>query len=184
MSEIDFLDAAVQVVQPVEKVIPTADKSRSVEPYGEIKADDLKIFLTERIFAEMMAHSNSTTAHEVGGVFPGTLYCYRGVPYITIEGYIPAAGDGRAASFRFTPEAWTKINRENMARHGDRILVGWHHTHPGYGVFLSSYDQFICRHFFNEPWMVAMVVDPKAQTLGFFQWKQGRIEPCGFFFVR
>lgn len=184
MTDVEFVDAAVQVVKPVERVIPTADRTKTVEPFGTIEAEDLKIFLAERTFTEVMAHSNSTTEHEVGGVFPGTLCAYRGVPYITIDGYIPVEGDGRAASFRFTAASWTRMQRVNMDRHGDRILVGWHHTHPGYGVFLSSYDQFIQQHFFNEPWMVAMVVDPKAQTLGFFQWKQGRIAPCGFFFAR
>jgi proteasome lid subunit RPN8/RPN11 len=67
---------------------------------------------------------------------------------------------------------------------GDRIKVGWHHTHPGYGIFLSGYDQFIHNNFFNVPGMFALVVDPRAESLGFFQLKAGGIRPCGFFFVR
>jgi hypothetical protein len=31
---------------------------------------------------------------------------------------------------------------------------------------------------------VALVVDPRADTLGFFQWKRGKVSPCGFFYVR
>jgi hypothetical protein len=49
-------------------------------------------------------------------------------------------------------------------------MVGWYHTHPGWGVFLSGMDTFICEHFFNKPLDVALVIDPRQQERGFFQW--------------
>jgi proteasome lid subunit RPN8/RPN11 len=59
-------------------------------------------------------------------------------------------------------------------------VVGWHHTHPGFGVFLSGYDLFIHQHFFREPWQIALVIDPQRQELGFFQWRGDRVSDCGF----
>jgi proteasome lid subunit RPN8/RPN11 len=38
-------------------------------------------------------------------------------------------------------------------------MVGWYHTHPDWGVFLSSMDMFICDNFFNKL-DVAYVIDP------------------------
>ena len=49
-------------------------------------------------------------------------------------------------------------------------MVGWYHTHPGWGVFLSGMDTFICDHFFNKPLDVALVIDPCQHERGFFQW--------------
>jgi hypothetical protein len=52
-------------------------------------------------------------------------------------------------------------------------MVGWYHTHPDWGVFLSGMDLFICEHFFNKPLDVALVVDPCRQDRGWFQWTMG-----------
>lgn len=179
------LTTGLEFLQPVDKLIPTADKSRRVEPKGVIQPDDLHIFLTEAILREVIDWSKSDLNHELGGVFIGDLYSYKGLPYLEIAGYIKAQQYAHtAASFKFTHDSWSAISRERETRYSDRPVVGWHHTHPGYGVFLSGTDLASHRGWFNLPWMFAMVVDPKQENLGFFQWKKGRIAPCGFFFVR
>ena len=50
----------------------------------------------------------------------------------------------------------------------ERIIVGWYHTHPGFGIFLSNMDAFIHENFFSFPWEPAYVFDPQAETDGFF----------------
>ena len=65
-------------------------------------------------------------------------------------------------------------------KYPDHHVLGWHHTHPDFGVFLSAYDLFIHRHFFPQPWQVALVVDPLRQELGFFQWRENEVVDCGF----
>jgi len=179
------ITADLATLQPVERLIPTADRTRRVEPKGVIQPDDLHIFLTEAILREVVDWSKSDLHHELGGVFVGDLYSHKGMPWLEVAGYIKARHfENTAASFRFTHDSFSAITREKESRFNDRPIVGWHHTHPGYGVFLSGTDLFSHRHFFNLPWMFAMVVDPKAGTLGFFQWKKGQVVPCGFFFVR
>lgn len=179
------ITAALTTLQPVEKLIPTADAARRVEPKGVIQPDDLHIFLTEAILREVIDWSKTDLHHELGGVFVGDLYSHKGMPWLEVAGYIKARHyENTAASFRFTHDSFSAITREKEDRFDDRPIVGWHHTHPGYGVFLSGTDLFSHRHFFNLPWMFALVVDPKAGTLGFFQWKKGQVVPCGFFFVR
>lgn len=171
--------------QPVEKIIPTADRTKIVEPKGVIQPDDLHIFLNESILREVVDWSKTDVYHELGGVFVGELFAWRRMEYLQISGYIRASHyQNTAASFRFTHDSWSAITRERERKYGDKLVVGWHHTHPGYGIFLSGTDMFSHRSFFNLPWMFAMVVDPRAESLGFFQWKQGKVVPCGFFFVR
>jgi proteasome lid subunit RPN8/RPN11 len=179
------ITGGLEYLQPVEKLIPTADKTRRVEPKGVIQPDDLHIFLTEAILREVVEWSKTDLSHELGGVFVGDLFSYKGVPYLEIAGYVKAQQyEHTAASFKFTHDTWSAISRECEQRFNDKPRVGWHHTHPGYGIFLSGSDMFIHRNFFNLQWMFAMVVDPKQGNLGFFQWKKGKVVPCGFFFVR
>lgn len=183
--EIQLL-SGLEVVQPVEKILPTAERGRRVEPKGVIEPDDLHVFLSEEVLREVVAWSKSDLQRELGGVFVGDLYSWRGQTYLEVAGYIRARHfHHTATSFRFTHDTWSGITRECEERFNGRLRVGWHHTHPGYGIFLSSSDLFICRHFFNLPWMFALVVDPRQEQLGFFQWKRGEVaELRGFFFVR
>jgi proteasome lid subunit RPN8/RPN11 len=179
------LTSDLETLQPVEKRIPTADATKRVEPKGVIRPDDLHLFLTEAILREVVDWSNSDTSRELGGVFVGDLYAWQGMPYVEVAGYIRAKHyENTAASFRFTHDSLSAISREKEQRFNDRPTVGWHHTHPGYGIFLSGTDLFSHRSHFPLPWMFALVVDPTAGNLGFFQWKRGQIVPCGFFFVR
>ena len=175
----------VQYLQPIERVIPTRDPGRRVEPMGVIHADDLHIFLTEAILRRVVDWSKSDLEHELGGVFVGELCSHQGQPWLDIAGYVQAQHyEHTAASFKFTHDSWSAISRECEQKFGDKPRVGWHHTHPGYGIFLSGTDMFSHRSFFNLPWMFALVVDPRAESLGFFQWKRGKVEKVGFFFVR
>ena len=54
--------------------------------------------------------------------------------------------------------------------------MGWYHSHPGFGVFLSDHDTFIHKNFFSSPGQVAWVFDPHSDEEGCFGWVGGRIE--------
>ena len=59
----------------------------------------------------------------------------------------------------FTQETWTRIHEEKDARYPDHKIVGWYHSHPGFGVFLSDHDLFIHKNFFSQPGQLAWVFD-------------------------
>jgi proteasome lid subunit RPN8/RPN11 len=100
---------------------------------------------------------------------------------VRIRHFHPAvATRERATSLTFTHQSWAAVRREVEERFQGEQIVGWQHTHPGLGVFLSHYDRFIQQHFFPQPWQVALVVDPRQQEFGFFHWRQGEIRDCGF----
>ncbi|MGC4033433.1 MAG: Mov34/MPN/PAD-1 family protein [Tepidisphaeraceae bacterium] len=120
-------------------------------------------------------HGQSDTAVEVCGVVVGELCRDRVGPYLLISDHI--AGDkaaSRQTQVTFTAETWNNIQAEMEAKHVGRKVVGWYHTHPGFGVFLSGMDLFIQDNFFNLPWQVAWVYDPIAETDGLFVWKSGK----------
>jgi len=64
----------------------------------------------------------------------------------------------------FTPETWVQVNRVKDQRYADAKIVGWYHTHPRFGIFLSDMDKFIHKHHFSQPWTTALVVDPVQET--------------------
>jgi proteasome lid subunit RPN8/RPN11 len=76
----------------------------------------------------------------------------------------------------FTQDTWEHIYKVKDADFPDERIVGWYHSHPGFGIFLSDHDTFIHRNFFSAPEQVAWVYDPHSDEEGFFGWAGERIE--------
>lgn len=47
-------------------------------------------------------------------------------------------------------------------------ILGWFHSHPGFGCFLSKTDMESQKYFFPESYQVALVVDPINDDFQFF----------------
>jgi hypothetical protein len=60
------------------------------------------------------------------------------------------------------------------SRFADARIVGWYHSHPDFGIFLSERDAFIQEHFFSGPGQVAYVIDPVRDLEGVFAWRNGK----------
>ncbi|HEX8103658.1 MAG TPA: Mov34/MPN/PAD-1 family protein [Solirubrobacteraceae bacterium] len=88
----------------------------------------------------------------------------------------PAASARRTAtSVTFTQEDWADVLAHIETLDRPHRIVGWYHSHPGYGIFLSSFDLFIHQNFFASAGQVAHVVDPIAGREGLFGWSGGEV---------
>ena len=65
----------------------------------------------------------------------------------------------------------------------DRKIVGWYHSHPNYGIFLSDRDRFCQDSTFNSPGQIAYVVDPVNGLEGVFCWRGGESKLLPHFWV-
>lgn len=120
-------------------------------------------------------HGKTRTDVEICGVLVGRLCRDRLGPYLLVSDIIRGTeATQRAAQVTFTAETWELIHREMEQRFTTEKIVGWYHTHPGFGVFLSGMDLFIQEHFFNLPWQVAFVYDPVGGDEGVFVWRNGK----------
>ena len=126
----------------------------------------------QSVMDDIIKHTNSTTASEVGGVLVGRMD--GGLTRITAA--IPAekASVG-SANVTFTHEVWEEVLPIIDRDHPDESMVGWYHSHPGFGVFLSEYDLFIQKNFFSDPAMVALVIDPLKGDGGWFEWQDDQV---------
>jgi proteasome lid subunit RPN8/RPN11 len=133
---------------------------------------DLPIYVDLDVMRDVEAHALSNLDAELGGVLLGGQYeDDQGRPFVVITDSLRAEYyENSKGSFKFTHETWSDITRKRDEFPEDLQMVGWYHTHPGWGVFLSGMDTFICGHFFNKPLDVALVVDPRQQERAFFQW--------------
>jgi proteasome lid subunit RPN8/RPN11 len=133
-----------------------------------------QVVFASGVVEDIRAHGVSSLEAEVCGVLVGNVYSDDRGPWCRVTANIRGNGAaGRNAQVTFTGETWAHINHLMDTRHPEERIVGWYHTHPGFGIFLSEMDLFIQENFFGEPWQIAYVDDPKGGDCGAFVWGKG-----------
>jgi proteasome lid subunit RPN8/RPN11 len=176
----------VRYREPARLRRPDRDSRRACVACGVPQPDDLPIFVDRGPADAIERHALSDTSVELGGILLGKecVDDQTGEPFVWITEALEAKHyENTQASFTYTHEAWEEITRERDRRFPDLDIVGWYHTHPDFGIFLSSHDLFIHQHFFAQPLQVAYVVDPIRGTRGFFRWREGQMAPVGGFWL-
>lgn len=151
---------------------------------GKVENDDVKVYIKQDIYKRIERFASSNTSKELGSILFGEYSEELGKMNVVISEFIEAKyTDASASTLTFTHETWDYINKEHDSHYAQLKMLGWQHTHPNYGIFLSNYDMFIQENFFNMPFQIAYVVDPIQNIRGFFQWKAGKIEKLKGYFV-
>lgn len=168
----DFQFGELEQAQPLRQLRPDQNAQYAVEDVGTPATSDLAVYVDLDTLLEIETHAGSDTRVELGGVLLGGQFeDPAGRPFVVISESIRAEHyEATQGSFKFTHATWQEITRRRQELHPELRMVGWYHTHPDWGVFLSSMDLFICEHFFNRPLDLALVVDPCRQDRGYFFW--------------
>lgn len=186
MSQDDIVFDDVKYREPERRRRPDRDRRWACLAYEVPGPDDLPIFLDRLTADAIERHALRDTTVELGGILLGKecIDDKTGRPFVWVTNSLEAKHfENTEASFTYTHDAWEEITRERDRLHSDLDIVGWYHTHPDFGVFLSGHDVFIHRHFFGQPLQVAYVVDPIRQTRGFFQWRGDALEEVSGYHV-
>jgi len=135
------------------------------------RTDGIQVFVTQTAFKAINNHANSDLDNEVGGWLAGR-WCRdfdTKVEYVVVEALLPAQQVRSGSTFvTFTHDSQVAMLAALEERYAKKGIVGWYHTHPRMGLFLSGYDTWLHDHFFPHPWQVALVVEPHSHTGGFF----------------
>ena len=145
---------------------------------------DIEIYISADALEKVKEHAASNTASEIGGVLIGDVFSYDGRNYVNVTNVMRAEhAIGKTASITFTEDTWRAVLDDMEKKFPEKRIVGWYHSHPRYGVFLSEKDLFIHKNFFREAYQVAFVIDPVDKDCGFFEWHGGKIGRVGRFFI-
>jgi len=131
------------------------------------------IVMEAEVARQIRQHARTSMKAEVCGVLIGSTEHERMTVEACIQGINAAQG---GAHVTFTQDTWEHIYKIKDKEYPDQKIVGWYHSHPGFGVFLSEHDLFIQENFFSNPQQVAWVYDPHTDEEGCFGWVGGKIE--------
>jgi proteasome lid subunit RPN8/RPN11 len=131
------------------------------------------LVVDSEVVRQIRQHARSSGKTEVCGVLIGQDRDHRIEVAACIEGQ---NADEAGAHVTFTQDTWEHIYAVKDKKYPNERIVGWYHSHPGFGIFLSDHDTFIHKNFFSSPGQVAWVFDPQSDEEGCFGWVGDRIE--------
>jgi len=121
----------------------------------------LRIAVSKEAYAELIAHAKGSLDREVCGVLGGNLCEDDEGLFVNVETAIRGTAASEASTHvTFTQATWNAIHKALEQDHPKLKIVGWYHTHPGFGVEFSDMDLFIQQNFFSGSTQIALVTDP------------------------
>lgn len=133
----------------------------------------VRVAMEAEVARQIRQHGRSSMKAEVCGVLIGREEGNTTIVDACIAGANAAQG---GAHVTFTQDTWQHIYEVKDKKWPEARIVGWYHSHPGFGVFLSDHDLFIHKNFFSSPQQIAWVYDPHNDEEGCFGWLGDRIE--------
>ena len=177
--------APPDIVKPEIIAKPVTEAKRWVSPYDQLGLQPaVSVFVTRPAYIRITVHACRSDV-EVGGVLVGQ-WCMddsTGEQFIVVRHVLPARHTRQGSVYlTFTQDTLIDMHEQIEHRFEGQRIVGWFHTHPRMGVFLSHYDTFMHGNFFPEPWQVALVVEPFSSVAGFFiRQESGVLDPSRYF---
>lgn len=151
----------------------------------------LRVAMDRSAFADLTAHAKESLDAEVCGVLVGLGCEDEEGAWVEVQAIIRGAAARQGSTHvTFTQETWNMVHETLEREYRGRRIVGWYHTHPGFGVEFSDMDLFIQKNFFPGAEQIAFVTDPLggavaicANTAGGIEyldrfWVEGREQPC------
>lgn len=74
----------------------------------------------------------------------------------------------------FPPQRLAQVANDIVEGRIQGRIVGWYHSHPGHGLFLSQTDLETHMQFYQfSPYAVSIVADPKSAEFGVWIYENG-----------
>jgi proteasome lid subunit RPN8/RPN11 len=146
---------------------------------NEIKKDCvLDLYVSKRAEAKMRNHALSYRREkkEVMGFILGDFRKWGGRTYAIARDIVTTDLDATNVSVRFDRGGFEKLFAGLDECGFDYVIVGWYHSHPGHGCFMSDTDIETQKKMFNTPWHFAIVIDPVKFDVAAFALRNEKLE--------
>ena len=91
-----------------------------------------------------------------------------------VNDMIPGGHETSEVSCAFPPALLAQVASDIVEGRIEGRIVGWYHSHPGLGLFLSQTDVQTHMQFCQfSPYAVSLVAEPKAQEFGIWIFENG-----------
>jgi proteasome lid subunit RPN8/RPN11 len=134
-----------------------------------------KAYISSRAMKALVAHceKQAVSGLEALGFLSGSVFSCKGKTYTVVRDALTAPLEATAVHVRFDRTGFVGLFSQLDKLDYEYIIVGWYHSHPGYGCFMSDTDQQTQMAGFSERFHVALVVDPVKKQMMAFRMARG-----------
>jgi proteasome lid subunit RPN8/RPN11 len=135
------------------------------------KKDICKVYIKKSVLDKMIIHcmDNAKSQLEVMGFLVGEVFSWEGFLYSMIKDVVTTELISTEISVRFDTEGFESLFEKLDSLDYEYIIVGWYHSHPDLGCFLSQKDLETQKRMFNMSFHSAFVLDPVNEELKVFR---------------
>jgi proteasome lid subunit RPN8/RPN11 len=138
--------------------------------------NNMVIECSDQLIKKIEDHCFSETQIEVGGFLVGKIE-----GNVTTVTHVMRAKKtvGKSTNLTFTHDTWTELYKDIEDLKTESVIIGWYHSHPNFGVFLSEHDKFIQNNYFKADGQITTVVDPIRGRRGWWYSSDEKIVTYG-----
>src|SRR4030042_1278921 len=157
----------------------------SLKVWGNPENSRVIVYLARQVYDAIYRHGAANPEREVVGILLGNFSEASTDRYrVDIVGIVKSdSAPGNQTQVQFTHDVWLQLVESAKREYPNQKVVGWYHSHPGFGGFMSNDDVNSHRVAFSHPWHVAAVCDPIKNELCFFGWDGPEIKAIPGFYT-
>jgi proteasome lid subunit RPN8/RPN11 len=157
----------------------------SLRVWGSPEDNKVVIYIDKQAYDAIHRHGAANPQREVVGILLGNVSEDSTGKYrVDVVGIVKSeSAPGNQTQAQFTHQVWLQLVESAQRNYPNQKVVGWYHTHPGFGAFMSDDDVNSHRLAFSHPWHVAAVCDPIKNELCFFGWDGSEIKAIKGFYT-
>lgn len=158
--------------QPPSELIPETFLGAGDEQLtAQWSHDRILVFIQQAAYKAMHAHARSDLRRECTGLMVGQVFHdpEQKLPFVIIEQIFAINATAQSsAHVHVDADRFAQARSVIERQYPGNVIVGWYHTHPNLGIFLSGTDRQVTEGLFNASWHIATVIDPVRNDEGSF----------------
>lgn len=136
------------------------------------------VYIHYNVLLKIYRHFKRALPKEALGFLLGDRFTFKGREWVEIVNFLPLKVEA-SESYVVPLEGSLSEAAKFLDKH-KYVIVGWAHSHPGYGCFLSSIDIETQKRAFPQATYVALVMDPIRREYDIFTVKENTYERVHF----
>ncbi len=149
--------------------------AESKESYDKLisRGKNFDLYVSKIAAEKMVNHSLrfGRMTKEAMGFMLGDVCEHDGHRFTIVRDIVTGALLSSADRVRFDSKSYSELFSELDSSGFDYVIVGWYHSHPGYGCFMSQIDENTQAASFRESYHSAIVIDPIKKEIQAFRLK-------------
>lgn len=173
----ELLVEGIRIVRETrrKRLVAQSPEGRAHPWMGQKGSKRPRAYISSRAMKALMAHceEQAKVGLEALGFLSGSVFSWKGRTYTVVRDALTAPLEATAVHVRFDRTGFVGLFKQLDRLDYEYIIVGWYHSHPGYGCFMSGTDQQTQMAGFSERFHVALVVDPVKKQMMAFRMARG-----------